>query len=288
MALIDKSVGKTKEDLGIPQECRRRFFAVSLTANKGELGRALLFGGSRDYPFAPAIAATFASWSGVGYVGLALPSSCLALTAARVPLSCIFPSDPFQGINRYQAILFGNGLQDNAENQANLRRLLKEYEGILIVDATGLDLLKEVGFAEKNANLTVILTPHLGEAKRLLDSPIISKEPEDYQTLGQAFTDEHDVLLLLKSYHSLLLQKGKKAIASSYPATPSLAHAGSGDALAGLLLGLLARPHQDLSVPEIILMGDEAFHLAAASREKDYPECRDEIMSLLPYLDRVF
>src|SRR5574344_33761 len=255
-------------------------------SNKGDYGRALIIGGSASYPFAPAIAARFATAMGPGYVALALGKENLAFTANRVPLSCVFPEDALLMSNRYSAILFGNGLENNAKNQKILLTLLKDYEGVLVIDATGLEILKEVTFAGKNDRSKIILTPHLGEARRLLNSEVLSKDPEAYVAEAQAYSEKNDVLILLKSYRSILLQKGEAPLPSDYEATPSLAQAGSGDALAGLFVGLLARSNPECSLSEKILYGDELFHRAARLREKEHPYLAGDIETLIPYLER--
>lgn len=268
------------------QKLKKQLFYRDNNANKGDFGKALVIGGSLSYPFAPAIAASFLDFAGPGYVCLSLPPEILPITATRVALSCVFSSDALTNLNRYSAILFGNGLEKNETNKALLGSLLQDYEGTLVIDATGIDLLKEVGFAGDNGKKTIILTPHLGEARRLLGSDLMSKEPDDFSSLAQAYVESHGVFLLLKSAHSILFGKGMKPVASSYPPTPSLAHAGSGDALAGLLTGLLAKPHPDGKTEEVILFADELFHRGAALFEKEHPIAHQDIVDYLPFLEK--
>ena len=268
------------------QKLKARLFQREANANKGDFGKALVIGGSLSYPFAPAIAATFMDFVGPGYVCLSLPQEIFAITSKRVPLSCVFSSDALTHLSRYSAILFGNGLEKNDANMALLSSLLKDYEGVLAIDATGLDLLKEVGFRGNNGKKTIILTPHLGEARRLLNGEFLPKEPEDYASLAQAYAEEHDLFLLLKSSHSILFGKGMKPMASSYPPTPSLAHAGSGDALAGLVTGLLAKPHPEVLTQDVVLFADELFHRGAALNEQEHPYAHEDVIALLPYLEK--
>lgn len=266
-------------------ELKKKIFIRNPESNKGDLGKALIIGGSPSYPFAPAIASVFATFAGPGYVCLHLPEEVLPLAAGHIPLSCVFSADALKKSDRYSAILFGNGLEDNLTNQKILRDLLTKYAGTLIIDATGLDILKEIGFVGEKRAGRILLTPHPGEAKRLLGIAQLSPDPLSYSQEAQSYVDCHDVSLLLKSYYSVYFSKGQKPVSSTYPPTPCLAHAGSGDALAGLLVGLFAR-RPDVSFSEVVLFADELFHRAASLYEKEHPLIHEDVSSLLPFLEK--
>jgi ADP-dependent NAD(P)H-hydrate dehydratase / NAD(P)H-hydrate epimerase len=255
-------------------------------SNKSDYGRALLIGGSAEYPGAILIAASFAALSGDGYNALAVPSSIYPVVASRVPLTFVYENFftfedgfPIPGneeklaecCKRYSSILIGNGLKDCERNYLFLAKIIEEYEGILVIDATGLALLAEYGIevlARKQKNSTIILTPHSGEAAKLFGVKLLKRDPSAYRTLATAFAKKHQVYILLKSYKSILVEPDGKATSSSYGPTPSLAKAGSGDGLAGYLTGLLAYGTKKETASEVIFFADEMIHRSAKTAEE--------------------
>jgi NAD(P)H-hydrate epimerase len=254
---------------------------------KSDYGKALLIGGSLAYPGSIVIAAQFAALAGDGYNALALPHSIYPIAAARAPLSAIYENFKVAGdsylidenleelsrcLRSYSSVLFGNGIYDSKANYDLLSYLIASYGGLLVIDATGLALLAEYGvevLKKKKTESTIILTPHLGEAARLLKVDQKTKDPEAYEELGSAFAKEYGVYLLLKSYRSLLIDPSGTTFASEYAPTPSLGKAGSGDGLAGYLTGLLAYGTKKESVTDLILFADALVHEGAALAEDE-------------------
>lgn len=247
---------------------------------KSDFGRTLLLGGSRQYPGAILIAASLAEVSGCGYIALSVPESIRNIVHARMPLTFVTPDfkgqedgfslhqDP-EKLLPYSSILFGNGIADRKENESFLEELLTFSHGFLVLDATALTLLArnpEV-LKKKNAELKVLLTPHLGEASRLFKIDSRGKEPECYLEEAKAFSERYDVAILLKSSRSLLVHEGKVFLGDQIP-TPSLGKAGSGDGLAGYLAGILSYATKDFSFEEAVLFSDSMVH-KAARREQE-------------------
>ncbi len=246
---------------------------------KNDFGKVLLLGGSEKYPNAILISAALASVSGVGFVSIGVPGSIYVAVSSKSPLGCIFePCDRLSDslcyeskrladiMKTYPTILFGNGLAITEDNRNLLIRLLTDYEGTLVIDASGISLLatiKMIKFKPK-----VILTPHLGEANRLLKTNIHSRDPIDYVSEAKKYCIKHDCLMLLKSSRSILVDEKGDIYPSACPVTPSLAKAGSGDGLAGYLSGILAYASKDYSVCDCVLFADRMIHEAAFLSEK--------------------
>lgn len=268
---------------------------------KSDYGRNLIFGGSTSFPNAPIIAASFSSVSGVGYTGIAVPEETYIVAASRAPLTCVFEN--FKTIDEcfmvkgnddllnhclktYSSILFGNGIKNDKRNYEFLCYLIRNYEGNLVIDATGLTLLSEYGcqiLKEKKDKENIILTPHLGEANKIFGTSIESRNPQDYQEAALSFTKEFSVSILLKSYHSAICSREKFRILDT-PKTPCLGKAGSGDGLAGLLSGLLSYGTKSFEISEIISFSDFLIHTAAKKCEETQSKGTADILTVLSYL----
>lgn len=250
---------------------------------KGDFGKCLIIAGSKKYPGASFIACRFAELAGPGYVALAVPNSIYLSSINAISPNSIHElmslDDDFfwqtgleVTLNQYQAILFGNGINASATNLNFLENLLVKYEGNLVIDGTGLTLLAQnlSLLANKNSNLKILLTPHLGEATKLLKCDNSSRNPLAYLKLTQEFAYKYQVSVLLKSYMQILVLPSKEYLQSTFGPIPGLAKAGSGDALAGLITGFLAYAVKYYHYEEVIYQSDKLFHLMGIMATKKY------------------
>lgn len=272
----------------------RYFLHRASDSIKGDFGRTLILGGSSAYPNAPLIALCLASSSGVGYVAASFPQEVKEIDLPRMPLTAIY-EDCFEKketspsrLNRYDSILFGNGVAKSEENKAFLLGLLTNYQGNLVIDATGIDLFGEIlqeGYSPEKAKAQILLTPHIGEFNRLVGASSSSRDPSRED--AALFAKKWGVYLLLKSNSSALYGPKGEKILSSYPSTPALAKAGSGDGLAGFLSGLLAYGGKSDSFLSVVEFGDEYFHRAARLMERELTQGFSSVIDLPPYLRKL-
>lgn len=262
---------------------------------KSDFGKTLLIGSSREYPNAVMISSLFCNMSGVGYCYVSTSQSNRETMVRRLPLNQI-PSKDLEEryslssgerkkyLDSFSSILFGNGREVSNENKELLRKILSSYSGSLVIDASGITLLKSIldEGRERFTPESILLTPHLGEVRRLLDvKNISSRNPNDYKDPATAFSTKYNRSILLKSYCSLLVDK-TETYASSYLPTAVLGKAGSGDGLAGYLAGLFGYLKKEYTLPEIVLFADTFLHQAAyRTGEKDSPGL-DNILDIFP------
>lgn len=241
---------------------------------KSDYGKVLIIAGSKKYPGAAFIASKFAELSGVGYVGLSVPNAIydasVIKTSANVVHELLACDDDFlwnenyaEIIKGYNSILFGNGVNLSASNLSFLASLLNTASS-LVIDGTGLGLVaKNVLILNRKITNKVLLTPHIGELKKLLCVDIDSRNPIDYLDKTISFCKNYKVNVLIKSYISILVLEDGTYIESEYRPTPSLSRAGSGDALAGYIAGLLAYVPAKYPYHEVITEADKIIHQAA-------------------------
>ena len=204
--------------------------ARSMDAHKGDCGRVLIRAGSMGMAGAAAMAAKAALRAGAGLVTVQCDTEIMPILQTLVPNAmCV---DRGQ-IVPHDAYLAGCGVQETLENWQEMLSLHDENVPS-VWDAGALNLL-----AKHPAQLgeKAVLTPHPGEAARLLDCTV-SEVLDDMVGAAQRIRAKYGCgVVALKS--SVTVIAGEE-IALNCVGTPALAKGGSGDALAGIIAALLA------------------------------------------------
>jgi ADP-dependent NAD(P)H-hydrate dehydratase / NAD(P)H-hydrate epimerase len=222
-----------------PQQWLKAMPLPQFSANKYTRGHALLVGG---YPMTGAarMAARAAARAGAGLTTIAVPEHSLPIYAAALtsimvqPLARDEDLDRLLADSRYTACLIGPGAGVGDSTRAKALRMLASGKAVLL-DADAITafaaLPQELFAAIQHA---CVLTPHEGEFKRLFsfDGDKLSRAREAAKASGA-------VIVLKGSDTVIASPDGRAAINSNAP--PTLATAGSGDVLGGLILGLLAQ-----------------------------------------------
>ena len=204
-------------------------------AHKGTAGRVLLFMGSVGMTGAAAMAALAALRAGAGLVTVACPRDLIPVLQTLVPNAMCVPAETLADrIPPHDVLAAGCGLGRTADVRAVLTALLARETGPAVLDADALTLLADEPFGLPPQT---VLTPHPGEAARLLhtDVPSVLADP-----LGSArrLAERYRSVVLLKGAVSVI-DDGRTALIQRRGA-PALAKGGSGDALAGILAAFCA------------------------------------------------
>ena len=209
--------------------------------SKFTTGTLLVVGGSPGTTSAPVLSARAAMRADAGYVTLAVPASCLAVaeTLAIEPVKRGFEwHDVLETLapelERAKAVAIGPGLGRSDEARELVRELLRRVAKPLVVDADGLFELEPV---ERDAPL--VLTPHAGELARLLgrDSDWVGAHRLE---AASECAERFRAVVLLKGADTIVRSPdGRTVISDHGPA--SLATAGTGDVLTGILGAFLAK-----------------------------------------------
>jgi len=207
-------------------------------ANKGSFGRVLIVGSGIGMPGATRLAGEACLRVGAGLVTVAVaPENVAAIAAGRPELICLplaNDHDLIDALARADVVAIGPGLGRSAWAQAALRRVF-ECDKPLVVDADALNLL--AGARRKRADW--ILTPHPGEAARLLDLTADAVQQDRLAALG-ALVERYGGTVVLKGAGTLVETAG------SIPGlcergNPGMATPGAGDVLTGAIAGILAQ-----------------------------------------------
>lgn len=224
---------------------RPRLLQRAEESHKGDYGHLLVVAGCQTMPGAAVLATGAALRSGCGLVTLHSTERALQAVVVRDP-SAMLSEDPGEGfsrvpvsMDRYTAVAVGPGLGRRPETKEALLALLKaaqERNLPVIVDADALNILSEVPDWQNHLPMGAVLTPHLGELRRLL--PWNDVEERDRQV--QSLCTSTGCTLVMKGFHTKVFTSAGDCLVNT-TGNPGLAKGGSGDVLTGLLGGLLAR-----------------------------------------------
>lgn len=228
-----------------------------LDTHKGAAGRVLVCAGSRWMPGAGLLAATGALRGGAGLVTLANRSDVVLDMAVRVRPELLLwhwdddlnrgdIGDAFEE-RRIDAVVVGPGIAVNKRSEAMLGLVLSTWEGPLVLDAGALSLIAAdkslLAFVQQRGRasgaLPAIVTPHPGEAARLLRREIASDE-DGRRADAIALARHLSAIVCLKGPGTLVVDPSGERVWRNPSGNPGMATGGTGDVLAGLLGALIA------------------------------------------------
>ncbi len=239
-----------------------------LATHKYQVGKALVWAGSPEYPGAAALTGLGCRASGVGLVTMAVPDALRPLVIHHLPDAVLVSPTEDQGdFSHFQALLCGPGMLPNPDL---LQEILKTSRIPVVVDAGGLSSLAGNLPWLQQATIPVVLTPHVGEFKRLFPDIAL----EDRLDAAQKAAAQSGAVVVLKGARTVIACPDRQ-VRVNIESTPALARGGSGDVLAGLITGLLAQ-------------GLDAFEAACAgvwwhSQCGIYLERRRSVLGVDPY-----
>lgn len=258
--------------------------------HKGDFGKLLLLCGSRGYTGAAALAAMGALRCGAGLVFLGVPESIYAIEAVKLTEPVVFPLPDSDGkystgaveevmkrLSRIDAVLIGPGLGQSEGTLAVLRTVLENFQGPVVVDADGINLLSRHKDLVRGRTSPTILTPHDGEFTRL--GGVIG---QDRAAAAAALAKELGAIVLLKG-HETVITDGEVCWRNR-TGNPGMAVGGSGDVLAGMIVSLLG---QKLPPLEAAACGAWLHGAAGDISEKEigqYGMLPSDLLQVLPRL----
>lgn len=260
--------------------------------HKYSRGHAVVVSGGSSTTGAARLAARGALRAGAGLVTIASPLEALPVIAAASLSVMVRPVDgpgelaEFLDDKRRNAVVLGPGAGVGAATREQVRTALSS-EAAVILDADAL-----TSFAEEPAALVsaiasrsgrdVVLTPHEGEFRRLFNK--INGISNDKSKLEKARLAARylGAMVVYKGPDTVVAAKdGRAAIADNGP--PTLATAGSGDVLAGIIGGLMAQgmPSFEAASAAVWLHGDAANEFGPGLIAEDLPEMLPDVYSRL-------
>ena len=201
--------------------------------NKYSAGSVLVVGGAPGFTGAAVLATEAAFRADAGYVAVAAPSESLPVLETRLTEAVKRPlDDVFEAAERAGALAIGPGL--GPDHGELVRALLDRVDIPAVVDADAL-----AGLEPFERSSPTVLTPHEGELGRLLGREAAWVREHRLEALAEA-VHRFRCVVLLKGSDTLVRAPGEHPLVVSL-GPPSLATAGTGDVLAGIVAAFLAK-----------------------------------------------
>lgn len=236
-------------------------------AHKGDFGHVLVIGGERGMGGAARLAAEAAARVGAGLVSVATRTEHVSALLAARPELMVHGVEDVGGLEpllaRASVLALGPGLGRGEWGRGLFAQALR-FDGPMVVDADALNLLSEA----PGRGPRWILTPHPGEAARLLGADT-ARIQQDRFAAAEALVARYGGVALLKGAGSVI-HAGADARWVCTAGNPGMASGGMGDALTGVLAGLLAQGLEPLEAAKLgaQLHGRAADAAAAADGER--------------------
>ena len=281
--------GLVTADIGIPFEAEYfvnygdflRLKNRDSSSHKGNNGRLLVIGGSKDYSGAPAIAGMAAIGAGADLVYVASPQNAAEAIKSTSPdlivkslegdkLSLKHSDEILSLVDNVDSVLIGPGAGIDEDTSKLFNILVTKIKKPIVLDA---DALKQVELSLIKNREDIILTPHIFEFKSFfkvendlkldIDSYDFSKVDENIAEF-QKIIRQIKGTVVVKGKYDLILSGNKFKINKSGNAGMTVG--GTGDALAGIAASLLSQglsSFDSASLATFIngLAGDEAYNI---------------------------
>lgn len=215
--------------------------------HKGNFGKVLLLCGCRGFTGAAYLAAMGALRSGAGLVFLGVPESIYAIEAVKLNEPVVFPlpedggklshlaiPEILERLKTMDAVLIGCGLGQSEGTFQVVKAVLEHAACPVVVDADGINVLKDHKDILRGRQNATILTPHEGEFLRF-GGDLEAGRMES----AVRFAREWNCILVLKG-HGTCISDGQQCYRNP-TGNPGMAVGGSGDVLAGILVSLLGQ-----------------------------------------------
>ena len=281
--------GLVTADIGIPFEAEYfvnygdflRLKNRDSSSHKGNNGRLLVIGGSKDYSGAPAIAGMAAIGAGADLVYVASPQNAAEAIKSTSPdlivkslegdkLSLKHSDEILSLVDNVDSVLIGPGAGIDEDTSKLFNILVTKIKKPIVLDA---DALKQVELSLIKNREDIILTPHIFEFKsffKVEDDLKLDIDSYDFSKVDENIAEFQKIIrqikgtVVVKGKYDLILSGNKFKINKSGNAGMTVG--GTGDALAGISASLLSQglsSFDSASLATFIngLAGDEAYNI---------------------------
>lgn len=234
-------------------DIKSKFQKREENSNKGDFGKGLIIAGSYEMPGAAVLSSSAAVESGAGLIKLAFPDRAYCAVASACPEKLLVPllSNKFGRISAQNekrisdelqncdAVLLGCGLGVDYDTTAVCEFVINNSEVPIIIDADGINALKDNINIIKNSKVPVVITPHPGEAARILGVDA-DEVQSDRKAACKAIFEKTGAVVVLKGSRTIITANGIDFFVN-ITGNSGMATAGTGDILAGLILSLICQ-----------------------------------------------
>lgn len=205
--------------------------------HKGDCGKILIYAGSKGMAGAAVLCARAALRTGAGLVRVSVPEELFPILQIGIPeATCLSRERLLEDLMQYTAIVIGPGLGVDAKDGVLIKKILRATDKPVVLDADGLNLLKGELDVMKEARAKLILTPHPGEAARLLERKTAEINRDRLKSAMELASRTGSITVLKGAGSVVATPEGKTYINTT--GNPGMATGGSGDVLSGIIAAL--------------------------------------------------
>ncbi|WP_455539899.1 NAD(P)H-hydrate dehydratase [Terrisporobacter sp.] len=246
------------EHIGIPEEILKKYdnneyftsynFIKKSIKNKNKFsfksdyGKVVIFAGSKGFTGAAYISSESAVKSGSGLVTLVCDEEIQDILSVKLSEAMTVNYKEKDRIDKLlessTAIGFGCGMGDNELTLERLQYVLENSTCPVIIDADGLNVLKDNIFILSKYKNRIIITPHLGEMSRLTGKSI-SYIRDNRMDVAKKFAKEKGIIVLLKGYETIITDGDITYVNPT--GNSAMANGGMGDCLLGMITSFVGQ-----------------------------------------------
>ena len=209
---------------------------------KSDFGKATIFAGSKGFSGAAFLSSETAIKSGSGLVTVVCDEDIQDILSCKLSEGMTANYNEKDRINKLiktsTAIGFGCGMGDNEHTLEKLKYILDNASCPIVIDADGLNVLKNnLSILSKYKN-KIIITPHLGEMSRLTGKNIYEIK-ENRIDIAKDFAKENNLIVLLKGYETVITDGEVTYINPT--GNSAMANGGIGDCLLGMITSFIGQ-----------------------------------------------
>ena len=217
-----------------PVELKDAFVKRPKDAHKYSVGTVAVVGGSANYPHAPVIAGLGARAAGAGLVQLVVPDASRFAAGMHVPEATLTTLTATCTLPKADVTVVGMGLGVSKAAEKIVGRVLSGMQGRLVLDASALPVLAAKGGYKPKKGRELVLTPHEGEAAKLLGW---TREKVSANRLAAAkeIARRYGATAVLKGARTLVVSDDGSRVYENSTGNPFMALGGMGDLLSGVI-----------------------------------------------------
>lgn len=243
--------------------------------HKGDYGRVLLIAGSKGFTGAAYLVTEAAVRSGAGLITLCCSEDIQPILSTKLTEAMTINFNETERlmdiINKSNCIAVGPGMGNKESTLNTVKFVLEKSVCPIVIDADGINVLKENLELLKNKEIPVILTPHVGEMSRITGLSIEYIQ-ENRIEVSKNFAKEYKVVVILKGYNTVITD-GVTVIINP-TGNSSMASGGMGDCLTGIIASLIGQGYRPLEAAALAVyihgysgdkLAEEMFCVSASS-----------------------
>lgn len=216
-------------------------------AHKGDYGRVLVVAGSSGFAGAAYIATEAAIRSGAGLVTLCCSEDIQSILSTKLTEAmtiCFKETERLKAIvEKSNCIALGPGMGNTAYTLETLQYIMLKARCPIVIDADGINVLKDQLSLLKNEDLQVILTPHIGEMSRITGLSVEYIQ-ENRIEVSKSFAKKYQVIVILKGYNTVITDG--EIVLINPTGNSSMASGGMGDCLTGIITSFIGQGYKPM------------------------------------------